>query len=48
MTGLNYFKKAIDSVSFPVNLNLKYCFLGKWQQFFICFLIFYRNYDSVF
>ena len=30
-------QKAIDSVSLPANLNLKYCFLGKWQHFFICF-----------
>ena len=46
MAGFNFFGKLLVVLAFPVNLNLKYSILGEWQysSFFICFLIFYRNY----
>ena len=39
------FQKAMDGVSLPMNLNLKYCFQ---HLIFIVFFIFYRNNYSVF
>ena len=47
LAGSNFFWKAIDSVRPSCKFELKILLLREMAAFFICFLIFCRNYVGV-